>query len=242
MKKLIAPESEENQARFWTRIVREKSVEWMLVPGNNPTGIPIKVWKAFNKTYWEWKTNGLLFPLDELEAYQIAARAMIRISENPPELKRASLPTYLVAAAFKTLLKYKERQVDMTRETYRTLFSRCRVAASAEGEHRGEDKSDREWSASNATTLDVQAFAESLAGGHSADRTNAMRLAAAVVEETMEKLDADTREGLNAFREAEGVWTDAAKIYGHGLSLMGYIYRFKHLWAPAFRRECAWTW
>lgn len=241
MKKLL-PAPKSSRVMYWTRLVREKSDEWLLVPGDNPTGIPVGVWKSFNKAFWEWKSNGLLFPLDELEAYQIAAKELCRIAENPPELERASPSTYLVAAAFKCLLKYKERQVNPARETYRTLFSRCRVAPSAEGEERGEDKGDREWTAANSTTLNAQAFVESLAGGHSADRVNAVRLAKVTVEETLAKLDANTRAGLNAFREAEGVWTDAAKIYGRGLSLMGYLYRFKHLWAPAFRKACTWIW
>ena len=242
MKKLIKPQSERERVMYWTRVVREKSVEWMLVPGDNPAGVPVRVWKAFNRAFWEWKTDGKLYPLDELEAYQIAAAEITRIAANPPELERASLSTYLVAAAFKCLLKYKERQVDPTRERYRAMCAKCRVVTSAEGENRGEDKDDREWSAANSTALDAQAFVESLAGGHSADHVNAARLAKVVVDETLAKLDAEAQAGLRAWLDADGIWTDAAKLYGRGLSLMGYLYRFKNLWAPAFRKACTWAW
>ena len=241
------------RVKFWSRVVREKSVEWVLVEGDDPSQVPLKAWKAFNKSFWEWKTSGKLFPLDELEASQVAAREMVRAAERVAETKakgegegvvltRASLTTYLVSAAFKNLLKFKERTVDPTRSAYRTLFAKCRVAASAEGEARGEDKGDREWSAANSSSLDVQAFAEALPGLHSASRVEAMRLAAVCVEETLAKLDADAQAGLRAWLKSDGIWVDAARIYNPNGSVQGYVYRFKCLWAPAFKEACAWRW
>ena len=70
------------RVKFWSRVVREKSVEWVLVEGDDPSQVPLKAWKAFNKAFWEWKTSGKLFPLDELEAYQVAAREMVRAAEK----------------------------------------------------------------------------------------------------------------------------------------------------------------
>ena len=240
------------RVKFWSRVVRENSVEWVLVEGDDPSQVPLKAWKAFNKAFWEWKTRAKLFPLDELEAYQVAAREMVRTAERIVEaqaggegsvvLTRASLTTYLVSAAFKNLLKFKERVVDPTRSTYRTLFAKCRVIASADSEVRSEDKSDREWSGANSSSLDVQAFAEALPGLHSASRVAATRLAAACVEETLAKLDADAQAGLRAWLKADGVWVDAARIYNPNGSVQGYVYRFKSLWAPAFKEACTWRW
>ena len=237
------------KVKFWSRVVREKSVEWVLVEGDDPSQVPLKAWKAFNKAFWEWKTSGKLFPLDELEAYQVAAGEMVRAAEKVKAkgeggvvLTHASLTTYLVSAAYKNLLKFKERTVDPTRSAYRTLFAKCRVAASAEDEARGEDKGDREWSGTGSSSLDVQAFAEALPGLHSADRVEAMRLAAVCVKETLARLDADAQAGLRAWLKSDGIWIDAARIYNPNGSVQGYVYRFKCLWAPAFREACTWRW
>lgn len=208
------------RVKFWTRIVHETNEEWKLVEGNDPSQVPVKAWKALNKAFWDWKQKNLLWPLDELEAYQVAAQEMVRVAENPPHLKHASLATYLVATAFKCLLKFRERQVAPTRETYREVCDTCRV----------DDK------------LDVQAFVESIPGSHSATREAKKRLAKEIVDETLAKLDPDVQRGLRAFLAANGVWTDAARIYNPEGSVPGYIYRFRHIWAVAFKEVCTWNW
>lgn len=69
-----------------------------------------------------------------------------------------------------------------------------------------------------------------------------MRLAAVCVEETLAKLDADAQAGLRAWLKSDGIWVDAARIYNPNGSVQGYVYRFKCLWAPAFKEACAWRW
>lgn len=231
------------RVKFWSRIAREKYDEWMLVEGWDESRVPVSAWKAANKAFWEWKTKNAFYPVDELEAYQFISANMIRAAENPPELERASLSTYLVATAFKNLIKHKERVVDKKRQEYRTMFDHCRVSAADESTTTcGEDKSDREWTSGNRMSLDVQAFAEALPGIHSADGVHAALLAADTVYTTLAKLDKDAQRGLRAWLEADGVWIDAAKLYDENGSVQGYVYRFKHLWAPAFRAACEWIW
>ena len=231
------------RVKFWVRSPREKYDEWKLVWGNDESNVPIGAWKAANKLFWDWKTKNAFFPLDPLEAYEFMVEHMIRVAENPPELECASLTTYLVSSAYKNLLKHKERVIDKKREEYRAMFDGCRVEAGDESTSaRGEDKSDREWSGSNRQSLDVQAFAETLPGIHSAEAEQAARLAAECVYATLAKLDADTQLGLRAWIAADGIWIDAAKIYNPNGSVQGYVYRFKAKWAPAFRAACEWVW
>lgn len=231
------------RVKFWVRFPREKYEEWKLVEGLDESNVPIEAWKAYNKAFWAWKMKGAFYPLDDLEAYQIGAGEMVRAANQPLTLTRATLTTYLVAAAYKSMLKYKEREVDEKREEYRAMFDGCRVASADEATSaRGEDKADREWSGRNSTSLDVQAFAESLPGLHSAEGVASARLAATCVHETLAKLGADAQAGLKAWLKADGLWSDAAKLYAPGHSLGHYIYRFAALWAPAFRNACEWVW
>lgn len=231
------------KVKFWVRFPREKYEEWKLVEGLDESNVPIGAWKAANKLFWDWKTKNAFFPLDALEAYEFMVEHMVRAADNPPELERASLTTYLVSSAVKNLLKHKERVVDKKREEYRAMFDGCRVEVGDESTSaRGEDKSDREWSGSNRMSLDVQAFAEALPGLHSATREHAERLAAECVYATLAKLDEDARRGLRAWLEADGIWLDAAKLYDPHGSVQGYVYRFKAMWAPAFREACEWVW
>lgn len=230
------------RVKFWSRVSRNKSEEWMLVEGRDDSRVPISAWKAFNKAFWDWKMRGVFFPLDDMDVYQIGVGEMVRMADEPLALTRASLTTYLVATAFKTMLKYKERVVDAKRAEYRAMFEGCRVSAADDPTSaQGEDKADREWSPRNAKSLDVQAYAESLVGVHSAEREASARLAATCVYETLSKLGADAQAGLTAWLKADGLWTDAAKLYG-AASLPGYLYRFKTLWSPAFISACEWVW
>lgn len=214
------------RAKFWTRIKRNKSEEWLLVEGDDPSRVPLKAWKAYNKAFWDWKSKGAFFPVDDFEAYQIGVGEMIRTAENPPELRRATLSTYLVSSAYLALCKHKSRTVDPARQEYRQLFEQCIVA---------ENSSD-------ATRSDVRSFVEALPGVHSAEAMMSAYLAAACVYETFAKLDEDARRGLEAWLEADGIWIDAAKIYNPNGSVQGYVYRFKAKWAPAFREACEWIW
>jgi len=202
---------------FWTRIRHAHYDEWRLVEGEDASGVPEKSWKAFNKAFWDWKGKGLLAPLDELDAYQFAAGEMIKAAGRLPALTAAETSTYLIAAAYRSLLKYRVRQVQRVRDEYRAT---CETVDAPS----------------------VRDFAEALPGLHSYDGVAAMRLAAECVRETLAKLDADAQRGLRAWLAADGVWVDAAKLYNEKGSVQGYTYRFKALWAPAFRRVCEWSW
>lgn len=232
------------RVKFWSRVSRNKSEEWMLVEGRDDSRVPISAWKAFNKAFWNWKMRGVFFPLDDLDVYQLGVSEMIRVADEPIKLNRASFSTYLVAAAYKTMLKYKERVVDAKRAEYRAMFDGCRVSTDEDPTcAQGEDKSDREWTCRNAKSLDVQAYAESLVGVHSAEREASARLAAVCVYETLPKLGADAQAGLKAWLEADGSWEEAAKLYGGTKDYRQRFYaRFKLLWAPAFRKEVEWVW
>lgn len=245
------------RVKFWARFPREKYDEWKLIEGWDDSNVPIGAWKAANKLFWEWKMKNAFFPLDPLEGYEFIVEQMIRLADRvrvgaPSEevkadgfiyLEKASIETYLVSSAIKNLLKHKERVVDAKREEYRKMFDDCRIAAADESTSAGgEDKADREWSGSNRQSLDVQAFAEALPGLHSASREHTAHLAAVCVHETLLKLDADAQRGLRAWLEADGVWIDAAKLYNPSGSVQGYVYRFKYVWAPAFRAACEWIW
>jgi len=214
---------------FWSRITREKSQEWILTPGRDGSRVPLKTWKAFNKAFWKWKTDGLLWPLDELDAYQFAAGELVRTAEaaETMALESASTATYLVATAFTLLMKYRERQVCPARARYRDVFEQARLPEGpADGASRGEDASDREWADATAAAFDAHAFVESLPGTSCFDRANAARLARACVRATLSRLDADAQRGLRAWLAADGVWRDAALIYNPNGSVQGYVYRF----------------
>jgi len=209
-----------NLAMFWSRTLNGKNESWRLVPSADDGGVPVRVWKSFNKTFWNWKSEGKLFPADAFDAYQSACLAMIRAAQHPPVLTRASLATYVLSAGFKALLKFKERTVDPTREAYRKLGKLFRETEMS----------------------DASAFVEALPATDLLDRENVMRLAGVCVYETLAKLDADAQTGLRAWLAADGVWVDAARIYDPEGSVQGYTYRFKNIWARAFKEACEWTW
>lgn len=229
------------RVKFWTRLSQGRTEEWVLVEGDDLSQVPLKAWKAWNKTFWDAKMDGKLRPLDEMDAYQRGCRAMVKAAENPPELQRASLSTYLVSVASTTLLKFRAREVAPARATYRALFDGCRLVEDDATAFHGEDRSDREWSGRAPGSLNVQAFVEALPALDHVARANSRRLAACCVHTTLALLDEDARRGLTAFLQADGIWHDAARLYGD-LSLPGYIFRFRHVWAPAFRKACLWRW
>lgn len=231
------------KVKFWSRITRDGSQEWVLVEGRDPSRVPIKAWKELNRAFNEWRLSGLLWPLDELDAYQIACREMIRVAGNLPPLSRASRATYLVATAYRTLWKHRERMVQPTRDEYTATTNRAQVRTVHDHDAvsvGGEDRTDREWSSPTDTTFNVRAFVESLSGTHSYNRQHAADIAERCVHSTLERVDADTRRGLLAWLDADGIWRDAA--YRCPLSPQAYAYRFHHVWAPAFRRACYWKW
>lgn len=213
------------RVKFWTRFSRKNYDEWKLVWGDDYSNVPTAAWKAYNKAFWEWKSHGAFYPIDDLEAYQYGVSQMISAVENLPVLTRATVATYLVASAYLSLCKHKEREVDPTREMHRSLFEEVIVGAN--------DKPD-------APRREIRAFVESLSSTRAFAGEKNRRIAAITVYETLPKLEADTRRGFEAWLKTDGLWLDAAKLYGASIST--YQYRFHNVWTPAFINACTWRW
>lgn len=229
------------RVKFWTRFSRENYDEWKLVWGDDHSNVPTAAWKAYNKAFWEWKSHGAFYPIDDLEAYQYGVSQMISAAEKiryagqvkvegeggegEITLINAAPSTYLVACAYLALCKHKEREVDPTREMHRALFEEVIVGAN--------DKPD-------APRREIRAFVESLSSTRAFAGEKNRRIAAITVYETLPKLEADTRRGFEAWLKADGLWLDAAKLYGASIST--YQYRFHNVWTPAFINACTWRW
>lgn len=219
-------------------------IEPVPCPYAGPT--PPCVWKNMNRQFLKLNRAAYFYPGDAMDAYGEAICAVTRTAERVSRgeivLQKATADTYLTGVANRTFRQFLLREVKPRRDLYR----RGGVSAAPEDDAArpsgDDDQADREWAVRGTSAIDAQDAVERCAGPHSADRIQAMRLAAACVYETLARLDDDARRGLRAWLDADGVWVDAARRYNPAGSVQGYVYRFRNLWAKAFREACTWVW
>lgn len=229
-------------------VLRRDALSGLIEPVPCPYAGPVPplVWRNMNQQLLKLHSAAYFYPGDPMDAYGEAVRAVTRraegVSRGEIVLRKATADTYLTSVAYKTFLQFHLRQVKPLRDLYRRDGDSAAPEDDAASSSGDDDQADREWAVHGTSAAVAQDAVERCAGPHSADRIQAMRLAAACVDETLARLDDDARRGLRAWLDADGVWVDAARRYNPSGSVQGYVYRFRNLWAKAFREACTWAW
>lgn len=229
-------------------VLRRDALSGLIEPVPCPYAGPVPplVWRNMNRQLLKLHSAAYFYPGDPMDAYGEAVRAVTRraerVSRGEIVLRKATADTYLTSVAYKTFLQFHLRQVKPQRDLYRRAGDSAAPKDDAASPSGDDDQADREWAVRGTSAAGAQDSVERCAGHHSADRIQAMRLASACVDETLARLDDDARRGLRAWLDADGVWMDAARRYNPSGSVQGYVYRFRNLWAKAFREACTWAW
>lgn len=114
------------RAKFWTRLSRNKTAEWILVEGNDPSKVPLEAWKLFNKIFHLQLESGILRPADPLEAYQCACAEMIKVANTNSDAK------YLAGVGRMVLKNFVSRKVGPLRQEHAALFDLGEVELAGE--------------------------------------------------------------------------------------------------------------
>lgn len=114
------------RAKFWSRISRNKSAEWVLMECDDPSQVPVEAWKLFNKIFHEQLESGILRPADPLDAYQTACQEMIKVAKSNQD------PKYLAGVGRMVLKNFVSRKVGPLRQEHAALFDKGEVELEGE--------------------------------------------------------------------------------------------------------------